>query len=367
MRVTKNQRGMDRMSGILHLRKNNKFFSGLVLLLFLFFLSLVSCTIDGMEGVVTHTPTVTLTPTCLPVSLSTPDGWAAATKLFVILYDPRSTGEGYLEFESREKTQDITVFIRKVTPRFVRPGDQLAIFQLGYSSYDAAQVTRLSSYTNIPPLYNTPSPGATLTPLPIPTLEGGFAPIQATNQAKGIQTQRAVIEAQYESEYNCQKQYWNENVGATASIWNITATAEVADLTQRLEFDFDHFLKNPETLEIPFRTNELYYGGVYDGLGFATRIFQSDGAGCDKYTSCTLLIFDDMELWGHNNPDNVSIELGNVNSYIIMPDCKDIDNTACQDTITYWNTEFEKFGAAKSPQYWNGDRAEINILDAIRR
>lgn len=351
----------------MQLRWKNKFYSGFVILVCIFFFSLVSCTIDGMEGVVTHTPTVTLTPTCLPVSLSTPDGWTAASQLFVILYDPRATGEGHLGFENREMTQDVTAFIRKVTPRFVKPGDQLSIFQLGYSSYEAAQVTRLSSYTNIPPLYNTPSPGATLTPLPIPTLAGGFAPIQATNQAKDIQTQRAVIEEQYESEYNCQKQYWNDNVGATASIWNVTATAEVADLIQRLEFDFERFLKNPEALEVPFRTNELYYGGVYDGLGFATRIFQSDGAGCDKYTSCLLLIIDDMELWGHNNPDNVNIDLGNVSAYIIMPNCRDIDNTACQEAITYWNAEFEKYGAAKAPQYWNGERAEINLLEAIRR
>lgn len=135
----------------------------------------------------------------------------------------------------------------------------------------------------------------------------------------------------------------------------------------RLEADFDRFLKNIETIEIPFRTNELFYGGVYDGLSFATRVFQSDGAGCANYTSCTLIIIDDLQLWGNHNPDNLPIDLGGVNAYVVLPHCRDIDNTACQETITYWNTEFENFGIESPPQYWNGERAEINLLAAIRR
>lgn len=351
----------------MRLRNRNKIYSSLMVAISLLVFSIASCGLDQPNGVVTYTPTASLTPTCLPVSLSTPDGWTTSSNLFVIIYDPRSTENGLLGFSNREETQDVTVFIRKVAPELMKPGDQLSIFQLGYSLYEASQVTRLSSYTTIPPLYNTPSPGSTLTPLPAPTIIGGFGPVQATNQARIIQTQKAIVEAQFESEYNCQKKYWNENVGATASIWEITATAEIADLNSRLNADFDRFLKNSEELEVPFKTNELYYGGVYDGLSFVTRIFQSDGAGCDKYTSCTLIIIDDLHVWERNNPNNLSIELGGVDIYIIMPNCRDVDNTSCQESITYWNAEFENFGVATPPKYWNGDRAEINLLEAIRR
>ncbi len=345
----------------------SKLYASLIVYAGILVLLISSCGSEPPNGVVTHTFTPSLTPTCLPVSLSTPEGWSISSHLLVILYDPRSTEEGVLGFANRETTQDVTVFLRKIAPQLINPGDQLSIFQLGYSSYEAAQVTRLNSYTTIPPLYNTPSPGSTLTPPPEPTIAGGFGPIQATNQAKTIQTQRAIVEEQFESEYNCQKKYWNENVGATASIWNTTATAEVTDLASRLEADFMLFLNNTESIEVPFRTNELYYGGVYNGLSFATRVFQSDGAGCDKYTSCTLVIIDDMELWGENNPDNLDINLAGVKTYIVMPNCKDIDNTACQNTITYWDAEFEKLGMLDSPQYWNGERAEINLIEAIRR
>lgn len=351
----------------MHLNFKNKVYSSLFITISILPLLVGSCGPNPPTGVVTHTFTPSLTPTCLPVSLSTPEGWSISSHLFVILYDPRSTVDGVLGFANRETTQDVTVFLRRLVPELMNPGDQLAVFQLGYSSYEAAQVTRLTSYTTIPPLYNTPSPGSTLTPLPEPTIVGGFGPVQATNQAKFMQTQRAAIEEQYESEYNCQKKYWNENVGATASFWNITATAEVANLVLRLETDFTRFLENSEAIETPFRTNELYYGGVYNGLNFATRVYQSEGAGCNKYTSCTLVIIDDMNLWGKNNPENLTINLNNVKTYVVMPNCKDIDNTICQEAIAYWDTEFENFGMSASPQYWNGERAEINLLEAIRR
>lgn len=339
---------------------------------FLIFLSLVmfsvaSCGVSKVDGVVTHTPTITLTPTCLPVSLSTPEGWAIKSNLFVILYDPRSVGEEELEFEDKEDTRDVTVFIRKFAPKIMKPGDQLAVFQLGYSTYDAAKVTRLTSYTSIPPLYNTPSPKATLTPLPAQTIVSGFGPVQATNQARVSQTQRAIVAGQDASEYNCQKQYWNDNVAATAGLWNVTATAEVIDLTLQLNTDFENFLANPEILEVPFRTNELYYGGLYNGLSFATTVFESTASGCTKYTSCNLILIDDLEVWGHDNPDNLSINLSGVNTYVIMPNCEDIDSSSCQKPIDYWNVEFEKMGVTTSVKYWNGERAEINLLENIRR
>lgn len=187
------------------MQTKHKFFSSLVIVISILALSIGSCSPQPPTGVVTHTFTPSLTPTCLPVSLSTPEGWRISSHLYVIIYDPRSTENGVLGFENRETTQDVVAFIRKLAPELMNPGDQLSIFQLGYSLYEAAQVTRISSYTTIPPLYNTPSPGSTLTPLPEPTIAGGFGPIQATNQAKMIQTQRAFVEEQFDSEYNCQK------------------------------------------------------------------------------------------------------------------------------------------------------------------
>ncbi|MCZ2127652.1 MAG: hypothetical protein LC099_07745 [Anaerolineales bacterium] len=347
-----------------------KIFSGLIFTLCLLMMFVISCSPKAQNttnGIITHTPTITMTPTCAPISLSTPEGWVTDTNLYVILYDPRSVGEETLTFENRETTQDIPDFIQKIVPKFLKPGDQISIFQLGYSSYEAARVSRQTSYTTVPPLYNTPSPNSTLTPVPTPTIVGGFGPVQATNQAKIMQTQRAAIEEQVNSEYNCQKKYWNDNVGATAAIWDVTATAEVLNLNSKLKADFDQFLQNMNAIEEPFRTNELYYGGVYNGLSFATRVFQSDGTGCAKYTTCTLIIIDDLETWKPNNPDNLNIDLHGVNIYAILPNCWDMDTTACKNTRSYWDSEFKEFGASVTPTYWNGERAEINLLNEIGR
>lgn len=353
-----------------HLHSTNiKIISQITLVVVLISLILAGCNLAKPEGVVTHTPTASLTPTCAPIAFSTPEGWSTSSRLFVILYDPRSIGNESLSFENRETTQDVAYFIRKVVPNLMNPGDQVVIFQLGYSSKDAALVTRLNSYTTLPALYNTPSPKSTLTPIPITSATpDGYDVIKATNVAKVEQTQRAKIESQNASEYNCEINYWNENVKATASIWNVTATAEITDIHLTLDNEFKRFFANSESLEIPFRTNELYYGGVYDGLGFATTIMKPDDeSGCKRYTECVLIIIDDMQLWEKNNPNNLLIDLIGVSVYTIMPNCRDIGNTTCQEAINYWNNEFKRFGVTAEPEYWIGDRAEINLLNAIGR
>lgn len=351
--------------GFMHTNETTRIFQILATFIILI---LAGCVVPPVP-IVTHTPTASLTPTCVPISLSTPEGWNTTSRLFVILYDPRSVGNGSLGFENRETTQDVAYFIRKIVPNLMDPGDQVAIFQLGYSSYDAAQVTRLNSYTTLPSFYNTPSPKSTLTPIPSPSATpDGYEVIKATNVARVEQTQRAKIELQNASEYNCEINYWNENVKATASIWNVTATAEIMDIHLTLENEFKRFFANSESLEIPFRTNELYYGGVYDGLEFTTTIMQPDDeSGCKKYTECILIVIDDMQVWGENNPNNLSIDLRGVSVYIIMPNCRDINNNTCQKAKNYWNNEFKHFGVTTNPEYWVGNRAEINLLNAIGR
>lgn len=74
-----------------------------------------------------------------------------------------------------------------------------------------------------------------------------------------------------------------------------------------------------------------------------------------------LLIIDDMHVFGQNEPNNV-INLDGVKPYVIFTDCPDMAEETCKYRQDYWVDEFSKFGAMK-PEYWNGIRAEINLIN----
>ena len=317
-------------------------------------------------GYVTWTPSPSATPTCEPnMSLSTPSEWGT-TQLIVILYDPRpqAIGERYLELENKEKTRDIPSFIDTIVPHLIKPGGQVSIFQLGYSSYDDARVARLYSYSTIPQLYDTPSPYETLTPLPPVTLPPpGFERV-ATEQAIKVQsTARAATEIANEAAHGCEVNYWNNVVKLTATAWDGTATAEISDAGKDFATETTNHDNGVGITETPFKTDELYYGGVYYGLSFVSTVFQAD---CKNYDKCTLIIIDDLQVYREYNPDDLPINLSNVDIYVIMPNCRDIDQPSCMKVREYWDAEFKKYGAEKVA-YWNGVRAETNLLNAIGR
>lgn len=317
-------------------------------------------------GYATWTPSPSATATCIPnISLSTPEGWGSS-RLIVILFDPRSMGDQYLELENKEKTQDISFFVGRMIPRLIKPGDQISVFQLGYSSFDDAVVTRLFSYVEVPQLYNTPSPRETLTPLPptnVPT--PGFVAVATHNAVVVQSTQRAGTETANKARYGCEVIYWNNIVMSTATAWGAIATSEIGELNKKLNEEMKDFyeIDDDQIRETPFKTNELYYGGLYNGLNFASTVFRAE---CKNYTECILLIVDDLQFYGQNNPDNLPIDLKGIKIDVVIPNCRYIDQPSCMKVRDYWNNEFIKFGAGEA-EYWNGVRVEINLLNAIGR
>ena len=173
-------------------------------------------------------------------------------------------------------------------------------------------------------------------------------------------TARAATEAVNEAIYNCQIDYWNNNVQLTATAWEAIATSEIGDISNTLDEDFIDFSNNRGDYEIPFSNAELYYGGLYYGLNFATTIFRA----CEQYDECVLLIIDDLQFY--NSHLNTLIDLNGVKMYVVMPNCKDIDQPNCMELREYWDNEFKQYGAIDNDiVYWNGVHIELNLLDEL--
>jgi hypothetical protein len=292
------------------------------------------------------------------MQLSTPVGVNPSTRLIVILYDPSAQVNPGLDLSNGERITDIPLFVSKIIPDIVGPGDEISVFQLGYDSYTAARVTRQYSYLTIyPQLYVAPSL-QTLTPLPptsIPT--AGFGEVATKNASRVLATERAAAEASNLANYNCEVSYYNENIRSTATAWKQMQDADINAISTAVVSDFGTVTPSKHI------SSELTFGGLYYGLYFVSFDIKAD---CAKYDECDLVIVDDLHVWNKNNSEHLPIALNGVNLYVIMPGCRDINQPDCTDLQSYWTPEFQGFGVSKI-LYWNGVRAEINLLGNIGR
>jgi hypothetical protein len=58
------------------------------------------------------------------------------------------------------------------------------------------------------------------------------------------------------------------------------------------------------------------------------------------------------------------VDLNKVNIFVLMPNCFDMQDTKCAERQEYWNNEFQVLNGGEVT-YWNGTRAEINLLQAL--
>ncbi|KAF0108958.1 MAG: hypothetical protein FD146_2 [Anaerolineaceae bacterium] len=330
---------------------------------FLFLFLLGSCGGNGpINGVATWTPRPSATATCPSnIQLSTPDGYRTTSRMIVILYDPWSIGDQSLEMENGDKITDIPLFVSRIIPDLMGSSDLVSVFQLGYDSFNDARVLRLNSYITPPELYAVPSPFATLTPLPPTTTpEIGYGGVATKKAIQVHNTAKPATETANNAIYNCQKDLWNNIIAATATAWEQIDSNEVNRIGTAVAGD----IKNAEVSR--GRTDELYNGGLYWGLSFATQDLETY---CGNYADCILIIIDDLHTWGKHNPDNLYINLNYVSKvYVIMPDCRDINQPDCAQLQTYWDSEFPGLGVNLDERvYLNGERVEINLIQAIGR
>lgn len=339
----------------------------LVSTLFVFLISACGFGNGTSGGISTWTPSPSATPTCDPnISLATPSGWDTNSRLIVILFDPLSTGNNFLEYENGVKTNDVNAFMSNLIPKIIRPGDQISVFELGYRKYEDARYLRIFSYIDVPQLYDTPQPEDTLTPITenVDLSLEGLAIKQATVQAAKTQLAHSFTATAVVSENICKVTIWNDSAIYTATAYNQTEIAEVATIKANITSAADTDTNTggePAAFETPYSDDV-----VYEGLYHTTFDLKSD---CAFYDQCILLIIDTLDTWTFTNQlcDECDIDLSDLDLvYVLMPNCKDINQPTCKGLQEFWDGEFVKYGAPQAA-YQNGVRAEINLLETLRR
>lgn len=337
----------------------------IIILSILILTILGSCNkIQNIAGPVsTWTPLPSATPTCpLDIGLSTPVGWSTSTRMIVILYKPQSLGAQNLQLKDGGTAQDIPSFVKRIIPKIMEPGDQTSVFQLGYKRYEDARVTRLYSYISRPQLYDTPSLNKILPTVVklVGTPQPGLVGVATANGYKAQETAAAAVATANKIEYDCRINLWNGNAQFTATAWDPIQNTELGNISGTATADFGNFEQNL------FGKKPSYSGWeLYDGLVNATIDLKTD---CSEYNQCVLVVVDDLLPWINNPPSNLQIDLSEIsNIYVIMPNCKDINQPSCTMFQDYWNKEFKNYGFNATPVYWNANRVEENLLTAFGR
>jgi hypothetical protein len=314
---------------------------------------------DSTPLAATLTPSPYRTATCPSnMQLSTPIGVNISTTLYIFVYDPSSKVVPSLDLPDGTKISDTSKFVSDIIPDFLKPGDEISVFRIGFDSYTAGRVTRQYSYlTSFPQLYVAPT-YITLTPLPptsIPT--PGFSEVATKNAARGVATERAATEAAYKASYDCEVAYYDINVKATATAWDQMQKEDVSTIHNAAAADFGTITPGRG------KSEELMYGGWYYGLYFASLDFKSD---CAKYDKCILVLVGGLNVYRKNNPDNLPISLNGIDTYVILSGCRDLNQPDCAETQTYWTSELQRLGAPNTV-FMNGVRAGTNLITDIRR
>lgn len=228
--------------------------------------------------------------------------------MIVVLFDPTAASDAV----DVRAASDILGFIMETIPRIMDQGDQLSIFQLGYRTYEAARVARV------------------MVPYGKEWWEGSTFPIE---------------------ERACAPE---------GALLGFDKGQDGSDLARTISYMLNRQLvyhdPNNSRGESPYSKDV-----VYEGLWHATLDFNAD---CSKYQHCFLIVIDDLTTWTKVAPKNVSIDLSNVQVFIVMPGCENINSYECVVRQEYWNWEFAEFGA-KTVRYFAGTALNGELLEFL--
>jgi len=284
---------------------------------------------------------------CPTYLVNTPESKGNTPKLIIILVkeDPSYRDYSYQAFD----------LLTDILPEVIEPGDRVIMlstehFTIENSVFLDAEV----SFIEKPAISNSPTPPPTIGVLPSPTVtpEGDYMRAVATQNAiRYIQnTQTYATQAAFE--YACAKEFWNRDNQELWEQWEAARQLAIASFMESFESGINNNKINGFTST---------GGQMFEALHIASLILNSE---CPKYNRCDLVIFSDLYDFRDYRPQDIDIQLSNLDIAVMLPNCEYLPQ--CQQKITFWTDNFTTYGAHSS-QFALEKEIKQTLLDYLRR
>jgi hypothetical protein len=297
----------------------------------------------------TSTPTQLVCPTFVsgtPVAVSQGTG---GSKLIVVLFENNSLYKPYL-LQAFDNMNDA---LRGA----VQPGDKVFMIDMNAQDFDSAIVVNANVEMVIAPLAppkptNYPTPTATLPPIFTP--QARIAQIAATQSANATAISVNLTATSSAFLFNCSSQVWQEQYLAISKQWEKQKDEVVQSFTKVIVQQ-----QSEIKLGVGAPNNQ-----VWEGLSNASLIMKNE---CYKYDRCILIVFSDMKENRSVKPENLNVDLRNVEVFGVMLNCKLLYSPECGKWIETWKEYlFSNDISAKSVDFINAENLR-GVLSAILR
>lgn len=296
----------------------------------------------------------TITPTklvCPPVVFDTPIAIpqvAGESKLIIALFENNALYQSYLPqaFDAMDTALKMTA----------QPGDKFFMLDMNAQGFDASIVAKGQVETVSAPLA-PPSPTVFPTntpPLPaMSTPQGALAQQVATQSANATSVSVRMETTKSAFEYQCANQSWSNQYLVISREWEKQKDESVGKFIEDLK------MKQSEI--------EIGNGGtrnqVWEGLSYASLIMKNE---CDNFDRCVLIVFSDMQESRSVKPEELNVDLRNVEVLGVMLNCKLIYSPECGNWVETWKGYlFSNDINAKSVDFINGEDLERTLFRTL--
>ncbi len=296
----------------------------------------------------TPTPTKLVCPTIVsgtPVAVSQDTG---SSKLIVALFENNPLYEPY--------TSQALDAMNSALQKTVQPGDKFFMVDMNAKNSESAVVVIANvEFVSAPVALPTPTlyPTPTATLPSISTPQAGIAQLAATQSAKATAISVNSTATSSAFLFDCSFQAWQEQYSAISKQWEKQKDEVVQSFTK----------------DVAQQQSEIKVGvgdpnnQVWEGLSHASLIMKNE---CHKYDRCILIIFSDMNENRSIKPENLSVDLRNVEVLGVMLNCKLLYSSECGKWIETWKEYlFSNDISAKSVDFINGENLDRALFQTL--
>jgi hypothetical protein len=292
-------------------------------------------------------PTPTFCPTKVAVPVQEPN---MSPMLLVVLVEGTPS---YSESANRSLK-----ILSGVLPNVMEPGDWLIMAWMERSTLNKAVF--VNEKVRLIPLPSFPAPPPTplrtvptITPKSTPQTRLGI--IVATRNAEMTSEALNAISTQTTNDYFCEVQKWYDQKQRLSKEWERKKENAIRDFVAKVNRKIEE--TNPG--ELPETTR------VFETLSLVSKVFEAE-CSQDKYSNCVLLIFSDMYEWRKLRPDDVMVDLKNVDVFIVLLDCTFLYQSNCARRVEYWTPHLDAY-QARNVSFTTGENIEDFLIESLRR